>query len=245
MRRIKRRIFSGSVCEQEVYYIADYQEVRSSKPRPRFRSDDERKAHKLNISRRRFARLVNANFGPTSYYVTLTMDDAHEVHTFDDAKRMMCNYYRRLQRENPDVKIVSVTGRGKGTKRIHFHMIIDGLPEEVISAKWTAGEVRTISHLRENNSYNGQAVGRDYSGLAQYMHDHWTEEQGESSHRYKYTKNLVQPEFESPREVKREYTTERPPRPPKGYKLLYAESNSFGYAYFKYVLEKPKRQCRC
>ena len=45
--------------------------------------------------------------------------------------------------------------------------------------------------------------------------DHWTPEQG--GHRWKQTKNLKRPEREEPTAVKRNYSTTRPPRPPKGY----------------------------
>ena len=36
------------------------------------------------------------NFGPTSKYSTLTMDDEHEVHTFQEARRVRDNFYNRL-----------------------------------------------------------------------------------------------------------------------------------------------------
>lgn len=232
--RVKKRIFSGVVCEQIVYNISDRaKNIKTAKPRLRFKDDEERRLHKLGISRRKFARLINENFSPSSFYSTLTFNNQWEVHTFDEARIIRNNYIRRLQYACPDAKIVVVMGRGKGTKRIHFHMISDGIPAELIASKWPCGEVIDCNPLREHNEYNGVDYGQDYTGLANYLFDHWTEEQG--GHRWKQTKNLKQPGEEDPKEVKRRYTSDKPPKAPKGYKLVEMTNTTFGYLYFKYV----------
>lgn len=53
-----------------------------AEPRPRFKNEEEREAHRIGISRRRHARTINENYGPTSLYSTLTLDNESEVHTF-------------------------------------------------------------------------------------------------------------------------------------------------------------------
>ena len=124
MQRVKRRIFSGAVCEQVVFNVPDrIKNLDKAEPRPRFKTEEERAAHKLGISRRKHARIVNNNFGPTSKYSTLTMDDEHEVHTFQEARRVRDNFYNRLIYHAPGAKIMLYMGRGKNTHRIHFHMI--------------------------------------------------------------------------------------------------------------------------
>ena len=133
-------------------------------------------------------------------------------------------------------------GRGKHTQRIHFHMISDGIPESLIREQWGLGDVLRIEHLREHNYYNGVDYGRDYTGLANYLFDHWTPEQG--GHRWKQTRNLKKPERETPTITRREYTVNKPPRAPKGYVLVEARVTQFGYLYFKYVVEPPKRERR-
>ena len=98
MRRAKRRIFSGVVCEQIVFSIPDrLKNLDKAEPRPRFKSEEEREAHKLAISRRKHNELFNENFSPTSLYSTLTLDDEHEVHTFDEAGHILDLYVRRLK----------------------------------------------------------------------------------------------------------------------------------------------------
>lgn len=242
MKRVKRRIFSGVVCEQVVYNVSDRADIKRSEPRPRFKDEAEREQHKTGISRRKFARIVNENFSPTSYYSTLTFADDCEVHTFGEARRIRNNYARRLQRAFPDARFVIVMGRGKTTSRIHFHMLSDGIPEEVIGEKWNEGSVIHVRQLREHNYYDGIDYGQDYTGLANYLFDHWTPEQG--GHRWKGTRNLRQPEHEEAKIALRTYTENKPPIAPKGYKLVETHTTKWGYILYKYVIEppKPKRQ---
>lgn len=243
MQRVKRRTFSGVVCEQEVFSVPDrLKNLDKAEPRTRFKSEEEREAHKLGISRRRHARSINENYGPTSLYSTLTIDTEHEVHTFDETRRLRDNYVRRLKYHAPEARINVYMGRGKSTQRIHFHMISEGLSEAMIRDLWGLGDVLRIEHLREHNYYDGVDYGRDYTGLANYLFDHWTPEQG--GHRWKQTKNLKKPERETPTIVRRNYSEKRPPRPPKGYILVESRATHFGYLYFKYILQPPKRERR-
>lgn len=240
MKRVKQRIFSGVVCEQEIYTVADrVREDGTYIQRLRFRTPEERAAHRSGISRRRHARLVNENFSPSSVYSTLTFDDDNEVHTFDDAKRLRNNYVRRLQRACPDARIMIYIGRGKNTRRIHMHMLSDGVPEDVIEGKWTYGKIVSMERLREHVYYNGIDHGKDYTGLANYLFDHWTPEQG--GHRWKATRNLRQPQKEAPKEAKRSYSAEHPPKPPKGYELVDCKITGYGYQWFKYIRIPEKR----
>ena len=50
MQRVKRRIFSGVVCEQEVYTVSDRTNIKKAEPRPRFKDDEERAQHRIVIS---------------------------------------------------------------------------------------------------------------------------------------------------------------------------------------------------
>lgn len=243
MRRVKRRIFSGVVCEQEVFTISErVRDIEKAEPRPRFKTEEEREAHKLGISRRKHARLVNENFSPRSLYSTLTMDNAHEVHTFEEARHVADLFVRRLKYHAPDAKITLYMGRGKSTHRIHFHMLSDGASEELIREQWGEGDVLRIEHLREHNFYDGVDHGQDYTGLANYLFDHWTPEQG--GHRWKQTRNLERPDREAPTVTRREYSERKPPRAPKGYILVESKATKFGYLYFKYVKEPPKCEKR-
>ena len=93
MRTVKRRIWAGTVCEQLVYNVPDcIRNIDDYDPekrlRQRFKDAGERAAFLKEISRRVHFRNFMANFSPTSLYSTLTFDDEHEVHTFQEAKRI-------------------------------------------------------------------------------------------------------------------------------------------------------------
>ena len=236
MQRVKRKIYSGCVLEQEVYTV---ERVRTGcghrEPKPRFNSPEERAAHKDGISRRRHRRLVNENFSPASLYSTLTFDQENEVHDFEDARHLRDLYYRRLKRAYPDSVIFIYMGKGKHTNRIHLHMLTDGIPKEQLIAGWKYGQITDCEHLRSHNFYDGVDHGQDYTALADYLWSHWTPEQG--GKRWKQSQNARQPEKEQAKAIKRNYSPEKPPRTPKGYILVDIKTTKYGYINFRYVRE--------
>lgn len=242
--RVKTRIFSGAVCEQYVFTVPDQtKNVKNAEPpRPRFKDDEEREQYNRKKAERHFVRIVNTNFSPASFYSTLTLDTEHEIHDFKTAYREYSNYVNRLKRKYPEARIVWVMGRGKSTHRIHFHMISDGIPPEFIREKWGMGEVSRISPMRENNrNAEGKDVGQDYTALAKYLFAHWTPEQG--GHYWHGTKKtLRQPEREQTKPIKRTYTEAKPPRCPKGYKLVETKATKYGYLYYKYVRQRTAKK---
>lgn len=246
MPRIKRRIFSGGVCEQEIFTVsANCKNLKDAEPPERFKTEYERAQHREGMSRRHHARLFNANFTPESLYTTLTLDNDNEVHTFEEARKIGGLFLRRLRYISPDVQIILYMGRGKSTDRIHFHMVSNGISDKLIREKWPYGKIVRIENLRAHNYYDGVDYGQDYTGLANYLFDHWKPEQG--GHRWRATKNLKQPERETPTVIKREYSAHKPPTSPKGYKLVEYKSNPYGYQWFKYVKDndEPPQRMKC
>lgn len=244
-KTMKRRIFSGAVCEQIVYSVGngvknlsayDPEKVRKE----RFEDAEAYRKHKENIARRNHYKKFQANFSPSSLYSTLTFSDDYEVHTFPEAKLIRKKFVRELKKVYPDAVIFLYMGRGKGTSRIHFHMVSQGVPKEYIADKWHYGSVVLIVNLREHNYYKGIDHGQDYAGLANYLFDHWTEEVG--GHRWMQTRNARKPDREEPEEVKIRggYSEKRPPIAPKGFMLVDVERTTYGYTCFKYVVIPPK-----
>jgi len=246
LQRLKRKVYSGCVLEVEVYSVetARVRDLRKAEPYRRFKDEAERKAHKQAIARKNFIRIVNENFDPESLYSTLTFNNENECHDFSDARILRDRFVRRLRYVCPDAALVIVMGRGKNTNRIHYHMISSGVPEAILREKWTYGEIVDVSHLKAHNYYDdgtGRRVdhGQDYTSLASYMFDHWSEEQAKvCRHRWKGTRNLRKPEKEDARPVKRNYTPERPPKTPKGYILVEVFYTKYGYINYKYVTDR-------
>ncbi len=236
MIRVKRKVYSGVVLEQEVYTAFRVCSSGSYRiPKPRFNSDEERIAHKNGMSRRRHRRLVNANFTPASLYSTLTFDKENEVHDFTDARHLRDLYYRRLKRAYPDAVIFIYMGKGKHTNRIHLHMLTDGIPEDKITSLWKCGTIVDCEHLRAHNFYDGVDHGQDYTALADYLWNHWEPNQG--GKRWKQSKNAKQPSKDEAKPIRRNYTEDKPPKAPKGYILVDIKVTKYGYINFRYVKE--------
>ena len=237
MRRVKVRTFSGVVCEQEVFTISERGDLNRAEYKPRFENEEDRAKHRSEISRRNHVRLFNENFTPEALYSTLTFNMENEAHSARECRIMRDWYFRRLRRAFPDGVIFIYYGQGKATHRFHIHMVSIGIPEAAIREKWTFGEVSRIDHLRKHCYYDGVDHGADYTGLANYLFDHWREEYG--GHRWKSSKNLRRPEREKPKEARRNYTEQKPPTAPRGYILVETKSNQYGWLYFKYI-KKPE-----
>lgn len=244
VKTIERSIFTGAVHEKFIHNVSDrVKDVSKCDPekvkRERFENEEEREKHREKISRKKFCRSVHANHDTESLYVTLTFSVEWEVHTFDEARQVRNNFIRVIRNKYPDAVIHLVMGRGKGTKRIHFHMIIRGVPEEFIVKKWKYGQIVECSQLREHNWYKGVDHGRDYTGLCNYLFDHWTKEVG--GHRWFQTKNARKPDVEEPKEVAdgEDYSEKNPPAAPRGYMLVETETTKYGYLYFRYVVIPP------
>ncbi len=234
-----KNIYSGAVLEKIVYSVSErVKEIKKSSPRVRFKTEDERAAHRFGIARRRFARMVNETFSTKALYSTLTFDRENEIHSHEEAKWVRKCFYRRLKYYYPDARIVICYGRGKSTHRFHMHMISEGISENEIERIWSYGKLESCSHLREHNYYDdgkGSKIdhGCDWTALAYYIFDHYTPEQG--GHYYMASRNMKAPEGDEATEIKKNYTEDKPPRRPHGYILISAKRNEFGFLHYIYV----------
>lgn len=235
-KQIIKCIYSGAVCETLVYEIpVNVAPATAKLPQPKPMNEEERLRHLLGISKRHHTQLCNANWNPDYLFCTLTFDDVHLPSDFTDAKRIARNYRRRLKYTYPDSVIFLYLGRGRKSGRIHIHMVCFGIPESVIKEKWkkSGGEVDLIEHLRKHNKVNGKDCGQDYTGLANYLYDHWTPEQG--GRHWSNTQNVRQPEIEKTVEVERRYSVQNPPPAPKGYIFVECRETEYGLLYCKSV----------
>lgn len=249
MKRVKARTFCGSVCYQEVYNVKDGTPACSAKPpKPRFENEAQREAHREAISKKNHTMLVNANFTHKSLYSTFTYDDKHlpggnregNIHRPEDleeSERIMKKFIRRCKTHYPDAVIDAVSETRDG-HRLHIHMLSNGIPGRALQKLWKHGEVSKIEHLRRHNFYGGIDCGEDFTGLAEYLFKH-SKNKAKNKRRYYITKNAKKPERETPRIAKRNYSEDRPPAAPKGYRLVFSSSNAYGYMIFKYVAD-PK-----
>lgn len=235
--RVEKKTYAGVVLKREFFTVAPVvlADHMRKEPKLRFRSEEERKRHRDHISRQRHVLLVNENFKPGDLYLTLTFDRKNECHCYEDARKLTLNYIRRVRRVCRHAVIFWYIGRGENTKRYHVHILAADAPESVLIGKWNMGEIKDVSKLWDHVFYDGEDHGADYTGLANYLFDHWEPEQG--PHRYHHTRNAKKPTVEALRACRRKYSEEHPPKAPKGYKLVGMKTTEYGYQCFTYVIE--------
>lgn len=179
-----KTIRSGKRFEVEIYPVF---KRKADTPVPRVKYD-ARAQGKLNEknSRKRFIRLVEANFGEGDYWMTLTYDPGSLPATLREAKRKIGNYLRKVNRRRKkaglrNAKYVYIT-EWNGV-RCHHHLIIEGgLSRDEMEAMWRHSKVKDSSRL-----YPG-ADG--LAGLAAYMAD---KKMGKWERRWTPSKNLKKP----------------------------------------------------
>lgn len=230
---VRKLIQSGCVQECMTFCAREGTNPRTARePQPRFEDEAEREYHRTAISRRKHARLANANWSPECIHSVLTF--AEEPADLKDARRMRDNFKRRIKRKYPDSTVWLYVGPGRKSGRLHCHMISKGIPKEEIEVLWGYGLVPSCEHLREHNYYNGVDFGQDYTNLANYLFHHGVSEDL-GTHRWTNTRNIRRP-IEEQEELKPESRDQIQSEIPDGYMLV--ESKNYAYGnYKKYVLD--------
>lgn len=161
------------------------------------------------IAVRKAIALINANFVPGDYHVTLTYrGDPPEQ---QKAKRDMDNYIRRMKREyekaGREFRYFQVTEYKQ--KRIHHHILMSYIDESIIRSQWKEGYVR----------FSVLDTERNYAKLAEYLIKEtsktFRDPENATKRRWRASKNLIRPV------VKREIVSTRQlfedPKPLDGY----------------------------
>ena len=236
MPKCKKTTRAGDVLEQEVFDIADnVRKLKSAEPRPIILTDEDRQIYNAKKSRKRLIRTFNATFAGGGLYGTFTFDNKHLPQSYSEAEHCLELYIRRLRDYSKEVRVIGVVGYGKKTNRLHVHVVISGVPAEIAAKKWKGGRVARIEPLREHNYYSGVNCGRDYTGLAKYLFKHTLPKT--KGRRWKQS-NVLHAKQDKPTLPRRTYTMDKPPRTPKGYRLVECRQSGRyygGYLYFKYV----------
>ena len=163
------------------------------------------------IAERNLARLLNANFYPGDWHVTLTY--AGDEPSQAAAKKIIKNFKKRMKREYEKLGLefrwIEVTEFKN--HRIHHHMVVSYIDLQIIKRQWPYGTVRVTSLNRSRN----------YRKLAEYLVKETSktmrEPGNETKKRWSASRNLVRPV------VKREIVTVRKlfesPKSFKGYEI--------------------------
>lgn len=205
----------------------------------REKKSEKTKESQLRINQRKAAVemtiLMNANFHPGDYHVTLTYKSEERPADVKGAKRDRSDFLDRLRRhmkeENKLFKYVMVTEVGK-RGALHHHLVMNQVPTEWIRRAWKKGRI-DIRPLDDTGQY---------SRLAEYFAKYKIQFQrmGGEGRAWTRSKNLSRPETKTKIVRNRGYFREEP-RAKKGYWLdketVHAGvSELTGWNFIRYIL---------
>lgn len=178
----------------DVEIFPDFTHLPGNLPKDRSNREAQRNLNDRN-SRKECERRINANFGPSDYWVTLSCQPREEPQTMEEAQRLFQNYikrinYRRKKKGLDPARYVYVTDWTKNGRRVrtHYHLVMDGgLPMEEVLELWGHGRKNKIEYLVLDE--------RGLSGLAYYITKPHASDTEDIKHKKKWTasKNLRRP----------------------------------------------------
>lgn len=208
-------------------------EKRSERKAP---TPEKKKKENDLQAKRLLARKLEANFGEDDYFTTLTYKG--DAPNQEEAKRRLDKFIRGMREDyrklGSELKYIVVT-EWQG-KRIHHHIVMNGLPEtpKLLKKNWPHG--RPDMKLLDESG--------DYEALAEYLikETEKTFRDPDSTRKQRYTcsRNLLNPEPE--RKKIKAKSFRQTPKTPKGYKIVegtlvagVSEVSGYLYQYYKLI----------
>ena len=163
------------------------------------------------VAVKELARLMNSNFHPGDWHATLTYEG--DKPSEKEARRELRNFIRRMGREyekaGREFRWIAVTEYKN--HRIHHHIVMSYIDDQVIRSQWKRGYVRFTSLDRSRN----------YRKLAEYFVKETTktmrEPGNETKKRWSSSRNLIRPIVK--REIVQAKTMYEQPKAFKGYEI--------------------------
>lgn len=233
----RRKVYrAGRTVEIEETFPTQYGDGLTRAKRkvngPGTRLDVENYNHELAV--RRLTRLLNENFVPYDWWLTLTYEKSNRPKTVEEAKNQVSKFVLQLKKlykkkgiEFKYVKSIPAIGE-KGA--VHHHLVIpQGVSQREISALWKE-TIRAGPRARPPD-FTPLYEDEEYSALAAYIvgQKDDSEEYAELEEKYgtfkpaeknvkKWTcsHNLRKPKEEPP-EIIEDIKWQEPPMPPPGY----------------------------
>lgn len=189
MRIREKRIFSGKVLEAEFYPVTIDGRKYTRGTKKRISRASQQKLNEKN-ARKKLRRLIETNFEEEKdYYCTFTYSPAEQPESYEQCKRDVTNFLRRVRRARkkeglPELKYIYAIER---TRTFHVHLVISGgLSRKTIKNLWGKGEIKKVEEL--------QSGEHGFQALANYLCKEWDSAKLPGSRkRYTPSRNLKQP----------------------------------------------------
>ncbi len=200
------------------------------------------------MAQRELERIMNANFRPGDWHVTLTYRKELRPtpeEARDTLKKFLGKLRRRYRKNGFELKYIVATEYL--SKHIHHHLVVNAVntgketTADMIRELWTD---RSTGGIRGNPKFVQLYDNGEYSQLASYLikeTDRTFRSEGSAvGQRYSCSRNLVHPQKQV--KDKPNKTWKKEPQPSKGYYILqdslYNGFDRMGYPYQRYVQVK-------
>ena len=187
----EKKIYCGEdYLEVDLYSLSESQLESKKGKRSRKKKVSLPKQEKMNSknARRRFVQIAETNFGQGDIFLTLTYKDEYLPKSYDEAKKELSNYFKRIKRKinglglEGEFKYVVVTSERKSKDesiRFHHHLLISSpLDRDDIENLWRRRR-RKGEKVGDPIGYaNSKRIQEDINtgilGLANYLARHTT-----------------------------------------------------------------------
>ena len=157
MARMKKRVIrSGGMLEVNYYPVTvTGEKIPNEQPKHKPRSKKQIEEANRRQAVKKFVRIINTNFGPEDYFVTLTYNEDFAPLTLEQAEKDITKFFNRVKyhiKKNggnpkkfkyaytPQV-VTYKTGIYAGLQNYHFHIFMSnaGMSAEEIKSLWKFG----------------------------------------------------------------------------------------------------------
>lgn len=162
-----KTIISGPIVESEIYPVWTSRRYAPPKPKRKGSSTAQKNLNEKN-ARKKFCRLLNANFTADDIWATFTYDKEHRPANVEHAIKEMQRYIKRLsayckKHGLPPLKYLYVTeyndDEKKGDKvRVHHHLVTNFRDRDVAERLWKCGG-RTNTRRLQPDDFNLEGLG--------------------------------------------------------------------------------------
>ena len=240
---------AGATVEIERYYTGQYRKQGQKRKPKQKESSEEIKAKYNRRAEKKLRRLINANFSPGDYHLTLSYkkNKGDPERSPEEMKEDIRKFLRGMRKDCKDrgieLKYIHVPEIGEKGAR-HHHLVINKVDTDIISKNWKWGffGVRPLDSSRNWRrlaayllKYSCKAIGTEFEL---------------SGKRWNASRNLIHPVPTVTVITKRDYFKQVPVIPRK-YRGKYEvdketiesgeESSEYDYGYFRYTLVRIDR----
>ncbi len=202
MNICEKKTYSGKSFEPEFYAVTIDGRKYTRGSKKRLSRAAQKQLNDKN-ARKKLRRLLDTNFNESDYYCTFTYRDDEMPLTYENVKKDVNNFLKRLRRARKKAELEELkyiyaiectVSKRTGQARYHVHFVMNGrLQRQKIKSLWGRGDIKKVEELQPDE--------HGFERLANYLCKEWTNELlPENRKRYTPSRNLKQPKTPPPKD---------------------------------------------